>query len=130
MLAIYTVTFFLVHATPGSPWSNQDKPIPQATLDKLNEAYGLNDPLWQQYLNYLKNALRGDFGPSYTSRSRTVTDIIADTLPVSLKLGLVAMVIAVIIGVTLGTIGAVKHNTWLDYLSSFAAIVGISTPSS
>lgn len=129
MLAIYTITFFLVHATPGSPWSNQDKPMPKATVDALNEAYGLNDPLWKQYLDYLKNVLQGDFGPSFTSRSRTVSDIVSDTFPVSLQLGLVSMVIAVIIGVTLGTIGAVKHNTWVDYITSFMAIIGISTPS-
>lgn len=129
MLAIYTITFFLVHATPGSPWSNQDKPLPKAVVDRLNEAYGLNDPLWEQYLSYLGNVLQGDFGPSFASRSRTVTDIITDTFPVSLQLGLVSMVIAVIIGVTLGTLGAVKHNTWIDYLTSFLAIIGISTPS-
>lgn len=103
--------------------------MPQSVIDSLNEAYGLNDPLWQQYLNYLKGVLQGDFGPSFTSRSRTVSDIISDTFPVSMQLGLVAMVLAVIIGVTLGTIGAVKHNTWVDYLTSFLAIVGISTPS-
>lgn len=129
MLAIYTVTFLLVHATPGSPWSNTDKPIPQRVLDKLNAAYGLDKPLWQQYTDYLWNALQGDFGPSYTSRSRTVTDIIGSTFPVSLKLGLVAMVIAIVVGVSLGTLGAVKHNSFWDYLSSFLAIVGISTPS-
>lgn len=129
MLAIYTITFFLIHATPGSPWSNQDKPMPKAVVDRLNEAYGLNDPLWQQYLNYLKNALQGDFGPSFTSRSRSVADIIGDTFPVSLQLGFVAMIIAVIVGVSLGTFGAVNHNRWGDYVSSFLAIVGISTPS-
>lgn len=129
MLAIYTITFFLIHATPGSPWSNQDKPMPKAVMDRLNDAYGLNDPLWKQYLDYLTNVLQGDFGPSFTSRSRTVTDIIADTFPVSIQLGIVAMVLAVIIGLTLGTLGAVKHNGWIDYISSFLAIVGISTPS-
>ena len=129
MLAIYTITFFLIHSTPGSPWSNQDKPLPKAVVDRLNEAYGLNDPLWQQYLNYLKNALQGDFGPSFTSRSRTVTDIIGDTFPVSLQLGLISMVIAVVIGVSLGAFGAVNHNKAGDYISSFLAIVGISTPS-
>jgi len=129
LLAIYTMTFFLIHSTPGGPWSTGDKPIPPRVLEKLNEAYGLNDPVWKQYLDYLKNALRGDFGPSFASRSRTVTDIIADTFPVSLKLGVVAMVIAVVVGFSLGTIGAVKHNTFTDYLSSFLAIVGISTPS-
>ena len=129
MLAIYTVTFFLIHATPGGPWSNQDKPLPKAVLDRLNEAYGLNDPLWKQYLSYLGKVLRGDFGPSFTSRSRTVADIIGDTFPVSIKLGLVSMVIALVIGITLGTLGAVRHNGTVDYVSSFLAIVGISTPS-
>jgi oligopeptide transport system permease protein len=129
MLAIYTITFFLIHATPGSPWSNQDRPMPKAVTDRLNEAYGLNDPLWKQYFDYLKNVLQGDFGPSFTSRSRTVTDIISDTLPVSIQLGVVAMLLAVIIGLTLGTLGAVKHNSWIDYVSSFLAIIGISTPS-
>lgn len=103
--------------------------MPKAVLDRLNEAYGLNDPLWQQYLNYLTNVLQGDFGPSFTSRSRTVSDIIGDTFPVSIQLGMVAMVISVVVGITLGTLGAVKHNTITDYISSFLAIVGISTPS-
>jgi ABC-type dipeptide/oligopeptide/nickel transport system permease component len=129
MLAIYTVTFLLIHATPGSPWSNQDKPLPKAVVDRLNAAYGLDDPLWKQYINYLVNVLHGDFGPSFSSRSRTVSDIIADTFPVSLQLGLVAMVIATIIGLSLGIIGAVKHNSTADYVSSFLSIVGISTPS-
>lgn len=129
MLAIYTITFFLIHSTPGSPWSNQDKPLPKAVVDRLNEAYGLNDPLWKQYIDYLKNALQGDFGPSFTSRSRTVSDIISDTFPVSLQLGITAMVIAVVVGVTLGAFGAVNHNKAGDYISSFLAIIGISTPS-
>ncbi|MGN6485244.1 MAG: ABC transporter permease, partial [Thermomicrobiales bacterium] len=129
MLAIYTVTFLLIHATPGSPWSNQDKPLPKAVVDRLNAAYGLDDPLWKQYINYLVNVLHGDFGPSFSSRSRTVSDIIADTFPVSLQLGLVAMVIATIVGLSLGIIGAVKHNSTADYVSSFLSIVGISTPS-
>jgi len=129
MLAIYTVTFFLIHATPGGPWSNQDKPMPKAVLERLNAAYGLDDPLWKQYVSYLGNVLQGDFGPSFSSRSRTVSDIIQDTFPVSLQLGLVAMVIAVVAGLTLGTLGAVRHNSSVDYISSFLAIVGISTPS-
>lgn len=129
MLAIYTVTFLLIHATPGSPWSNQDKPLPKSVVDRLNAAYGLDKPLWKQYIDYLMNVLRGDFGPSFSSRSRTVSDIIADTFPVSLQLGLVAMVIATVVGLSLGVIGAVKHNTMADYVSSFLSIVGISTPS-
>ena len=129
LLAIYTLTFFLVHATPGGPWSQGDKPVPQLVLDRLNAAYGLDKPLWEQYTTYLWNVLQGDFGPSFSSRSRTVSDIIGQTFPVSLQLGLVSMVIAVLVGVTLGTVGAIRHNTVIDYISSFLAIVGISTPS-
>src|SRR5690606_38250039 len=106
-----------------------DKPVPPLVLERLNEAYGLNDPLWKQYTDYLVNALQGDFGPSLAQRSRTVSDIIGDTFPVSIKLGLVSMTIALIVGISLGTIGAIRHNSWIDYVTSFVAIFGISTPS-
>jgi oligopeptide transport system permease protein len=129
MLAIYTLTFLLIHSTPGGPWSQGDKPVHPRVLERLNQAYGLDDPLWQQYVTYLGNALQGDFGPSFAQRSRTVTDIIAQTFPVSIALGLIAMAIALAIGITLGTIGALRHNGWIDYLTSFVAIIGISTPS-
>jgi oligopeptide transport system permease protein len=129
LLVIYTLTFVLIHATPGGPWSQGDKPVPPVVLKRLNAAYGLDKPLWKQYLDYLWNILHGDFGPSFSSRSRTVTDIITDSFPVSIQLGLIAMAIALMIGLPLGVIGAVKHNSLLDYLSGFLAIGGISTPS-
>ncbi len=129
LLAIYTLTFLLIHATPGGPWSQGDKPVPPLVKERLNAAYGLDKPLWEQYLNYLWNVLHGDFGPSFASRSRTVTDIIGQTFPVSLQLGLVAMVVATLVGITLGVIAAVRHNTAVDYLSGFFSIAGISTPS-
>ena len=75
------MTFVLIHATPGGPWSQGDKPVPPVVLKRLNEAYGLDKPLWQQYIDYLWNVLHGDFGPSFSSRSRSVTDIIRDTFP-------------------------------------------------
>lgn len=127
--AIYTLTFFLMHATPGGPWSQGDKPVPPLVLQRLNEAYGLDEPLWRQYFTYLGNILQGDFGPSFSSRSRTVTDIISESFPVSIQLGLAAMAIALLIGIPLGVLGAVKHNSFLDYLSGFVAIAGVSTPS-
>lgn len=129
LLAIYTITFFLIHATPGGPWSQGDKPVPPLVMERLNAAYGLDQPLWRQYFDYLGNVLQGDFGPSFSSRSRSVADIIGSTFPVSLQLGMVAMVIAVVSGVTLGTLGAIRHNSAIDYVSSFLSIVGISTPS-
>jgi ABC-type dipeptide/oligopeptide/nickel transport system permease component len=129
LLAIYTLTFLLIHATPGSPWSQGEKPVPPRVLERLNAAYGLDKPLWRQYIDYLWNVLHGDFGPSFSQRSRTVSDIIGATFPVSLQLGLVAMVFALVVGVLLGTIGALKHNQPLDYITGFIAIAGISTPS-
>ncbi len=129
LLAIYTLTFLLIHATPGSPWSQGEKPVPPRVLERLNAAYGLDKPLWRQYIDYLWNVLHGDFGPSFSQRSRTVSDIIGATFPVSLQLGLVAMVFALVVGVLLGTIGALKHNQPLDYVTGFIAIAGISTPS-
>jgi ABC-type dipeptide/oligopeptide/nickel transport system permease component len=129
LLAIYTLTFLLIHATPGSPWSQGEKPVAPRVLERLNAAYGLDKPLWRQYIDYLWNVLHGDFGPSFTQRSRTVTDIISDTFPVSIQLGVLSMLIALVFGLTLGTIGALKHNSLADYVTGFIAIAGISTPS-
>jgi oligopeptide transport system permease protein len=128
LLAIYTLTFFLMHATPGGPWDTSEKPISEQTQKNLEKAYGLDQPLWQQYFTYLGKAVQGDFGPSYSQRSRTVSDIISEAFPVSLKLAGVAFVIAVVVGIPLGILGAVRHNTLWDYLSTFVSIIGISTP--
>src|SRR6187399_3338383 len=126
LLAIYTMTFVLIHATPGGPWSQGEKPVPPLVKERLNAAYGLDKPLWQQYIDYLWSVLHGDFGPSFTSRSRSVSDIIAATFPISLQLGMVAMVFAVVVGLTLGVIAAVRHNHLTDYMAGFFAIAGIS----
>jgi oligopeptide transport system permease protein len=129
LFVIYTLTFFLIHATPGGPWSQGDKPVPPIVLERLNEAYGLDKPVWQQYVDYLWNILHGDFGPSFQSRSQSVSDIIRETFPVSLQLGLLAMTIALLVGLPLGIVGALRHNAFPDYVSGFIAVVGISTPS-
>jgi oligopeptide transport system permease protein len=129
LLLVYSLTFFLMHATPGGPWDSGEKPIPAAVQEKLKAAYGLDKPLWQQYTEFLSRAVQGDLGPSYTQRSRSVADIIRETFPVSLQLGAAAIVIAALIGIPLGILGAIRHNQGLDYLSTFVSVVGISTPS-
>jgi ABC-type dipeptide/oligopeptide/nickel transport system permease component len=128
LLLIYTITFFLMHSTPGGPWDTGEKPIPADVQERLKAAYGLDKPLWQQYGEFLGNAVRGDLGPSYTQRSRTVVQILGETFPVSLQLAAVATVIAVLVGVPLGILGAVRHNRPLDYLATFVSVFGISTP--
>jgi ABC-type dipeptide/oligopeptide/nickel transport system permease component len=129
ILLIYSLTFFLMHATPGGPWDTGEKPIPADVQERLKAAYGLDKPLWQQYTDFLGKAVRGDLGPSYTERSRSVTDIIGESFPVSLQLAAVATAIATIVGIPLGILGAVRHNRPLDYLATFVSVFGISTPS-
>ncbi|MFN8675198.1 MAG: ABC transporter permease [Thermomicrobiales bacterium] len=128
LLLIYTITFFLMHSTPGGPWDTGEKPIPADVQERLKAAYGLDKPLWQQYGEFLGNAVKGDLGPSYTQRSRTVVQILSETFPVSLQLAAVATALAVLIGVPLGILGAVRHNRPLDYISTFVSVFGISTP--
>jgi ABC-type dipeptide/oligopeptide/nickel transport system permease component len=130
LLAVYTITFFLMHATPGSPWNDDGgRPLPAHVIERLNQRYGLNRPVYVQYGTFLWGIVtRGDLGESYTRIGQSVRTIIRNFFPVSLQLGIVAMLIAVSAGVTLGIVGAVWHNTWIDRLATFTAIVGISTP--
>jgi oligopeptide transport system permease protein len=129
LLLIYSLTFFLMHSTPGGPWDSSEKPIPADVQERLKAAYGLDKPLWQQYTDFLGKALHGDLGPSYAQRSRSVAEIIGETFPVSLQLAAVATAIATIVGIPLGILGAIRHNRPLDYLSTFVSVFGVSTPS-
>jgi len=134
---ISIVTFALAHAVPGGPF-DREKPLPAEIVANLNRHYGLDQPLWKQYTDYMgltrnpsgvyAGLLQGKFGPSYTTRSRTVNDIFAAHLPVSATLGLVALAIGVGMGVPLGVIAALKQNTRWDYITMGIAIFGVSVP--
>ena len=128
LLIVFTITFLLVHATPGSPWDESEKPLPDAVKANLAAQYHLDDPLPKQYVDYLANALHGDFGPSYRSAERSVSDIVGATLPVSVQLGLASMLFALLFGIPLGILAALKRNTWIDYTASLVTVIGISTP--
>lgn len=127
MLCIITVTFFMVRFAPGGPFTGE-KAIAPEILRNLEAHYGLDQPLWRQYVNYLGNLARGDLGPSLKYSSRTVTEIIGEKLPVSLELGAWALLVAFALGLPLGVIAAVKRNTWLDYLCSSVGMIGICVP--
>jgi ABC-type dipeptide/oligopeptide/nickel transport system permease component len=130
LLAVYTITFFLMHGTPGGPWDRAGKPLPAQAVANLNAKYGLDKPLWRQYWDFLVGIVtRGDLGVSYTRSNQSVASILTDFFPVSLRLGIVSMLIALVCGIGLGLLGAVKHNTALDYLATFFAVIGISAPS-
>jgi ABC-type dipeptide/oligopeptide/nickel transport system permease component len=125
---VYTVTFLLVHATPGGPWDNAEKPLAPQVIENIKAKYHLTDPLWKQYLLYLRDALHGSLGPSYVNTSRDVSEIIRDFFPVSIQLGAAAMVLAVAAGIPLGALAAVFRNTYVDYLAMGIVVTGISIP--
>jgi ABC-type dipeptide/oligopeptide/nickel transport system permease component len=128
LFVIATLTFVLMNLIPGDPFTNE-KSVPEQVLINLRAHYGLDQPLIIQYLKYMKGIIMLDFGPSITSDTRSVNELILSGFPVSAFLGLQALVIAVVCGMTLGIIAAIKHNGWLDYLSMIIAIIGLSVPS-
>lgn len=128
MYLIITATFFLMQLAPGSPFASE-RELPPAIEEQLNAKYGLDNPWYIQYKDYLVNTITFDFGESMKYKGRSTNDIIAESFPVSLALGIQAMILAIGIGVLLGVVSALYHNKLPDYLSTIVAILGISVPS-
>jgi oligopeptide transport system permease protein len=127
LFIIVTLTFFMIRLAPGGPF-DLERPIDSLILANLNRAYDLDAPLWQQYLTYLGNLLRGDLGPSFTRRDFSVNDLFATGLPVSILLGSLALLVAVVLGTFLGALAAVRQNSPVDYSIVGLATFGITTP--
>ncbi|HET9014395.1 MAG TPA: ABC transporter permease [Thermomicrobiaceae bacterium] len=131
LLAISLVTFIVMHATPGSPLQPEAanaNPLPPGAQINLAHKWGLDKPLWQQYVIFVWNGLHFNFGESFIYRTRTVTEILGQTFPISLQLGAMALAIAILIGIPLGVLAAVNQNGPIDYLCSFLATLGVSIP--
>jgi oligopeptide transport system permease protein len=128
LFVLFTVTFFLVKAMPGGPFQSE-KTIPAHIKEKIETYYGLDQPIQVQYLKQIRNYLHGDLGLSLRMEGRPVTEIIGQAFPVSLLLGIVAMVIALLIGIPAGCIAAAKKNGLLDAGSMAIAMIGICLPS-
>jgi oligopeptide transport system permease protein len=128
LFVIVTVSFFMLRAVPGGPFT-AEKAVSPEVLHNLEAHYGLDQPLWRQYVNYLGHLVRGEFGPSFKYSNRTVNEIIAGKLPTSLELGGLALAVALLVGLPLGVFAAVRQNTWVDYLCSAAGLVGVCVPS-
>ena len=124
---IITMTFFLMHAIPGSPF-NEERNTSEAVQKNLEAHYHLNEPLMVQYGLYLKSLMTLDFGPSITQPSQTVNDLLSRGFPISFELGMITLIIAVISGIILGIIAALRHNGIIDYLAMTFAVLGISIP--
>lgn len=125
---IITVTFLIMHSVPGDPFAKEGK-MPEQVYQNLRAQYGLDKPLGEQYVIYLKNIAKGDFGKSMKSQAETVNQMIKRGAPVSAQLGLQAFVISIILGPALGSIAALYQNKWPDYITMIIAIIGISVPS-
>lgn len=124
---IVTLTFFLMHAIPGSPF-NEERNTSEIVQHNLEAHYHLNEPLMVQYLLYLKSLVSLDFGPSITQPSQTVNDLLGRGFPISFELGMTTLVIAVLSGVSLGVLAALRHNGIIDYFAMTFAVLGISIP--
>jgi len=127
LFIIITIAFFMMRLAPGGPF-DREKQLPPEIEANILRAYNLDKPIHAQYFDYLKNIAHGDFGPSYKYLDFTVTDLIMTGFPVSLRLGLYAIVVAILFGVSAGTIAALKQNTTFDYVVMGFAMTGIAIP--
>lgn len=128
LFLIITATFFLMKLAPGSPFASE-RELPPAIEQQLNAKYGLDNPWYVQYTDYLVSSFTFDFGESMKYKGRSVNDMISEGFPVSLVLGIEAMILAIGFGVLLGVISSLYHNKLPDYVSTVIAILGISVPS-
>jgi oligopeptide transport system permease protein len=117
----------MVRFVPGGPFT-AEKAVTPEILRNLEAHYGLDKPLWRQYLDYLSSLARGDLGPSFKYPNRTVNEIIFDKVPVSAELGSISLAVALVLGIGLGTLAAIRRNTWVDYVASSFGMIGISIP--
>lgn len=127
-IIVSMIAFVLMHSVPGGPFDEENSPLPPAAKANILRKYGLDRPLYEQYLRYMANAVRGDFGISFQSPTESVLGLIARTWPVSMKLGGLTILIALPTGILLGTIAAVKQNSWIDYIVTFISTLGITVP--
>ncbi len=127
LLVVISMTFVLLRLMPGGPFDEERK-VPAAIKANMEARYHLNEPLWKQYVIYMGGILRGDLGPSYKYKSRTVTDIVGEATMTSMKLGLMALVLGGVLGVGLGALAGLTRNRYLDGLLTLMGVASISTP--
>jgi len=127
LFIVVTATFFLIRLAPGGPFDSEQG-LPPEIYANLERAYGLDQPILVQYVRYVGGLLRGDFGPSFKYRDFTVTELIGAGLPISIGIGLTAIVCATLVGVLLGSAGALSHRRWTDLGVRSFALLGVAVP--
>lgn len=128
LLLLSAVAFFMIRHAPGGPF-DRERSVPPEIAANLNRVYHLDEPLGEQYLHYLVNIVKGDFGPSFQYKDFTVTELIDDGFPVSFRLGAAAILLAFLLGASTGTLAALRQNSALDHLVMATAMTGIAVPS-
>lgn len=127
MFVVVSIAFLMVHAAPGGPFDSE-RALPPEVEENIARAYHLDEPLAQQFARYVGGLWRGDLGPSYRYRDYTVAELITEALPVSMRLGAIAMLVALVFGISAGLAAALRPNSWLDRLVTGIAMLGISIP--
>ena len=129
LLVISALAFFLVHLAPGGPFDNERQPASPEIERNIRAKYHLDEPVVRQYVRYLGDLLHGDFGVSLKYRDHSVSDVIAQGLPVSMTLGGLAFAFAMGVGIPLGFFTAARRGGWPDYAGSFMAVLAVCIPS-
>jgi oligopeptide transport system permease protein len=127
LFVVATMAFFMVRGVPGGPFDSE-RSVPPDIKRQIEAYYGLDKPLGRQYLDYMGRLLRGDLGPSYKYSTRTVNEMIAQTFPVSLQLGGLALGFALVFGIAAGVVAALRPNSRIDYFASGLSMTGICLP--
>lgn len=127
VILITVLTFAMMHSIPGGPFTREKSVAPEI-LKRLNAKYNLDEPLYIQYLKYMKGLITFDLGPSYSKTGTTVNDLIVSGFPASAKIGILASVLIMVLGIPLGIISALKQNKPVDYAVMFMATIGITIP--
>ena len=129
IFVLATVTFFLMKIIPGNPFHRENKTLTAEQMEKINEQFGLDKPLFEQYLTYMSKAIRGDFGESMKRLGTPVVDVILRSAPTTAKLGLVAFMLALTVGVSFGIISALSKSPLINGTVTVFATLGVSVPS-
>lgn len=128
LFLITTMTFFMMRSIPGGPFS-REKPLPEATIRALEAKYNMNKPVFDQYLDYMKGLIIGDLGPSFQKVGVSVNQMLSEGFPQSAKIGLFASIAIILLGIPIGIMSALKQNSWVDYLVTILATLGVTIPS-
>ena len=129
ILVVILMTFLMMRMIKGNPFQNSERAVPVSVQRNLDRKFHLDQPWYNQYLYYVKGVATLDLGPSLVLRNQTVNDIVKEHFPVSIWLGVLAMLFAIVVGIPLGILAALKQNSAFDYTAMTVANLGFALPS-